>query len=103
MTRIQLACYSLVASAFLLAGMLVVQLDTPQAKAEMVISEESFAMMTATTRPQGEGLFVLDNNTGRLLIYRYNVAQDAVQPLRNVNLNRYLAGGGGGGGDRNRR
>jgi hypothetical protein len=96
MSRIQVACYSLIASAFLLAGLLITQVEPNSARGAMVVSEQSFAMMTAQTRPGEEGLFVLDNNTGRLLIYRFDVPNDRIRLQRNINLNRLLAGGDGG-------
>ncbi len=71
--NIQIACYSLVASAFLLAGLLVFSLSGQlerEADAAMVISRDTFTMMTAKTRANEEALWVLDNRAARLLIYR---------------------------------
>jgi len=73
MNNIQIACYSLVASAFLLAGLLVFSLSGQlerSADASMVISQDSVSLMTAATRDGEEALWVLDNGSGRLLIYR---------------------------------
>jgi len=98
MSRIQVACYSLIASAFILAGLLVTQIESNPARGEMVISEEDFALMTARTRPGEEALFVLDNTVGRVLIYRFAAGQDNIELTRTVNLNQWLAGDGGRGG-----
>lgn len=73
MQPIQIACYSLVASAFLLAGLLVFSLGGQlenEANANLVISRDTFTLMTAQTRQGEEALFVLDNKSARLLIYR---------------------------------
>jgi len=92
MSRIQLACYSLVASAFILAGLLVAQHDQQKASGAMVIDREDFALMTTQTRPNEEALFVIDNSTGYLLIYRVGSGQ--VQLAWAGNLNRFFGGGG---------
>jgi hypothetical protein len=102
MTRIQTACYSLIASAFILAGLLAVQLEAPSAEGAMVISQEDFAMMTARTRPDEEALFVLDNSTGRALVYRMDVANRTIKLDDIINLNQWLANNQGGRGNRGR-
>jgi len=76
MNGIQTACYCLVASAFLLAGMLVFSLSGQlenRADAGLVISRETFTLMTAQTRDNEEALWVLDNRSGRILIYRLSL------------------------------
>jgi len=90
MNRIQLACCSLTASAFLLAGMLIMQLDQPRAQGAMVINRENFSLMTTQTRPNEEALFVLDNSTGSLLIYRMNINEDQLQLLEVIDLRRRM-------------
>lgn len=89
MNGIQTACYCLTASAFLLAGMLVFSLSGQvenRAEAGMVISRDDFSLMTARTRANEEALWVLDNRSGRILIYRLS--------LRGANSGRLeLAGG----------
>ena len=71
MNNIQMACYALIASAFVLAGLLVYNLGGQnQAQAGMVISEGVFSIMTAQTRENEESLFVLENNSATLLVYR---------------------------------
>ena len=81
MSRVQLACYSLLASAFLLAGLLVVQLgdrlETP-AHAAMVVNQQNFTLMTAPTQEREEALFIMDDNSGQLLIYKSDVPRERI-------------------------
>ncbi|MEX0775737.1 MAG: hypothetical protein WD042_08505 [Phycisphaeraceae bacterium] len=69
MTRIQLACYALLASAAVLAGLLLVQINShvPAAEAAMVIARDNYSLMTASTRQGEEALFIVVGD--KLLIY----------------------------------
>jgi hypothetical protein len=71
MDRTQLACYSLIASACVLAGILFVRLpDTlPRAQANMIAGAGQVHLMTAQTTNQEESLFVIDDRENNLLIY----------------------------------
>lgn len=77
MKPIQTACFALIASAFVLAGILVVRLDEKAADnaamADQVLSDGDFSMMTARTRGSGDSgvdsLFILDSRQQTLLIY----------------------------------
>lgn len=105
MNRIQLACYSLIASAFLLAGLLVAQLGNPlgaPAHAEMVLARDNFVLMTALTRSGEEALFVLDNNTGRLVIYRLDISKRELELAGGVDLPAIFGGASSVGGGRGR-
>ena len=111
MTRIETACYALLAAAFVLAGILVVQLNarfTAEAQASLVIARDNFTLMTARTRQNEEALFVLDNSNGRLLIYRLNLAGRRKQLERvgafhvEALFKKGSAGGAGRGRDRGR-
>lgn len=92
MSRIQLACYCLLASAFLLGGLLVVQLGDrfeTEAHASMVVNQQNFTLMTASTRSNEEALFVMDDNSGQLMIYKTEVARErielaAIVPMRQL-------------------
>lgn len=96
MSRIQLACYSLIASAFLLAGLLVVQvgdrLETP-AEGAMVINQQNFTLMTARTRSNEEALFVMDDNSGQLMVYKTEVARDRIELAAVVPIRQIFQGG----------
>lgn len=105
MTRIQMACWALVASAFVLGAILVAELGSVsnQAKANMVIDRDNFSLMTARTANGVDSLFVLDNTHGELLIYNMNVPNNRLDLVGSVNLNQAFGAGGigaqqGGGG-----
>lgn len=105
MTRIQLACYCLLGSAFVLAGLLLTRLDLNfgnQAQAEMVIARENFTIMTAASRDGEESLYVLDNTTGRLMIYTLNVPRKQFVLAANEDIGRVFARAAGEAGGRGR-
>lgn len=98
MNRIQTACFCLLASAFLLSGILVVRLDsvTQQntASADQVIAQpQSFSLMTARTRGDDESLFVLDSTSGKLVIYQPNVGRQQLEVVRAFDLSELFGGG----------
>ena len=101
MSRIQVACYCLIASAFLLGGMLVTQLGSraeSTADAQMVLAQQNFTLMTAEARENDEALYVLDNTTGQLLVYRMNLGQQRLELGATISMNNLFGGGGRGGG-----
>ena len=100
MNRTQVACYSLLASAMLLAGLLVTQLGdrmSNTAHGDMVNSQQNVTVMTAATRNAEESLFVLDNSSGALLIYTPDIQRERMNLARVISARRIFAGGGGGG------
>ncbi|MEX0887411.1 MAG: hypothetical protein WD009_13330 [Phycisphaeraceae bacterium] len=92
MNRTTLAGHALTASAFLLAGLLVLQLaqhgslETP-AHASMVIAQPGYTVMTARTRVDEDSFFALDNRHGTLVIYRLS-ARGELQPATVIDLAR---------------
>ena len=87
MRRTELACYGLLASALLLAGMLVVQLQsggslTPSANAEMTLTRGDLTVMTARTKDNEEALFVMDNITQELHVFTLDFSKKRLK--RNV-------------------
>lgn len=105
MNHIQLACYSLLASAFVLTALLLVRIEdrfaTP-VQASEVITRESFTLLTARTEQDEESLFVVDNTSQRMLIYRTDIARKRIELAQSVDLADLfnLAGGPGGAGGR---
>ena len=98
MNRTRLACYSLLASAFVLASILLVRLDThltSSAFAGQSVTSGDFTVMTARTKNDDEALFVLDNINARLLIIKTDVNRKRIRVVEIVNLQRELSGGGG--------
>jgi len=101
MTRIETACYGLIASAFILAGLLLVQVsDMPNtADASLVISRNNFTLLTAKTRSNEESLFIINNATDRLLVYRLDLARKRIELSGGANLGELFSRGGGSGGN----
>jgi len=113
MKQTSLACYALLASAFILAGLLVFSISDQlesEAEARMVISEPAFTLMTSQTRENEEALWVLDNRAAIILIYRMELRgadKGRLELAAAVNLrgDNLFGGGGaaaGGGGARGR-
>ena len=91
MTRIQLACYSLLAAAFVLAGLLLYSAGgpvLPEAHGEMVLSKGNLTFLTARSASDEEALFVLDNRSQRLLIYTTDLRgrRGRIEPQLNQSL-----------------
>lgn len=96
MNRTALACYSLLASAFVLAGILVAQLPRPlipSAQASMLVNKETLTLMTARTRPDEEALFILDGLKGKLLIYRLDLGKKQLELSGSADLAHVFRGG----------
>ena len=109
MTRIQLACYGLIGTACILMALLVVQIQhsriLPGAYADQVLTRGTMTVMTARTDNTEESLFVLDNISQRLLIYRVTLLgrRGRIDLSDSVPLQQLFAGapaGGGGAGGR---
>lgn len=106
MTRIQTACYCLLASAFVLTGVLIVRVDSTSdantAQADQVIAQPLFSMMTAKTRGDEESLFVLDNRQGALVVYKPNIGREQLEVVTVLSMDDIFGNRGGGRGDRDR-
>jgi len=98
MTRIETACFGLIASAFILAGLLIVQVSSMPntAEAAMVITKDHFTLLTAKTRNVEESLFVINNQTQRHVIYKLNVGQKRIELVGGADLTQVFNGGMGG-------
>ncbi len=105
MTRIETACYGLLASAFVLTGMLLIQLSSVSntAEAAMVISRNNFTLLTAKTRSNEESLFVINNATDRLLIYTLDLGRKRIELSGTADLAEVFQRGGGDDDDGGRR
>lgn len=65
-----LACYFLIASAFVLAGMLTLKIsDRSAAQAEMVVQKDIFTVLTAEGISGEQFVYALDNKNEVLLCY----------------------------------
>lgn len=85
----RLACYFLIASAFILSGLLLTNsrdfFENP-ADAAMVIAKDDVTLMTAKTRNGEESLFVLDNRNERIFVYRVDVNRNEMNLVGLQNL-----------------
>ncbi|MEZ6193089.1 MAG: hypothetical protein R3C45_17595 [Phycisphaerales bacterium] len=101
MNRIETACFGLIASAFILAGLLIVQLaSTPNtAEASLVITRDNFTLLTARTKNGEESLFIINNVTSRLLIYSLDLPGKSMELVGGADLKNLFVGGSSGGDD----
>jgi len=84
MNRTQLAGFALIASAFVMAALLVNKLPArleSEARANFVVNRDNFTMMTARTRADEEALFVLENGSQKLLIYTMDIGHRRLNPV----------------------
>ena len=102
MNRIQTISFCLLASALVLAGILVVRLDrvttanTALADGQ-VIAQPNFSLMTARTRGADESLFVLDSSSGRMVVYRPNLGRQQLEVVQAFDMAEVFGAPGGGG------
>ena len=106
MNRTQMASYSLLASAFVLTGLLIVKMQgvdfLPKAHADQVVTKANITAMTARSRNDEEALFILDNVSQKLLIYKIRLVGRAgrIELARSLDLaNAFGNKGGKGGGN----
>jgi len=104
MNRLDTACYALIASASILAGLLITQLaHRPNtADASLVITRDNFTLLTAKTRSGEESLFIINNITSRLLIYRLDLGRNRLELAGGADLNAIFNQSVGGDSDRGR-
>lgn len=104
MNQIQLACCSLIASACVLTGLLVVNMEDkqilPSADADLVIASPNLTLMTTRTQANEESLFVLDGQSHKLLIYHLDLARKRVELSASEDLRKLFNLKGGAGGPR---
>ncbi len=106
MNRIQLACWCLTASAFVLGGLVMTRVQaplTPTAYADLVVDRQGFSMLTTRTREDEQALFVLDSFNEKLLIYRLDVTKKRLELATTADLGRLMGTGGQGGDGRRSR
>lgn len=90
MNRTTLACYALLASAFVLAALLFTQLQShsmlSEAQASMVVNDAPVSAMTLKSRNGEEVLCILENTSQKLLIYRTDLTRKQMRLVQNINL-----------------
>jgi hypothetical protein len=93
MNRTALACYALIASAFMLGALLLHHLNqrgvdlTSTAEAELIVDRDDLSVLTAKTTEDEEALFILDRS-GRLLVYKVDLARDRLTLAAREDLSR---------------
>jgi len=109
MNKIQLACAGLIGSAFVLTGLLLVNMQdrfSSTADAGLVLSKDNFTIMTAKTRVNEEALFIIENNSQKLMVYKTDITKKVISPaaqpydLATAFGNQPATGGAAGGGGR---
>lgn len=95
MNRIQLACLALTASAFVLAGLLLASLPNQHANAALVVSRDNITAMTARTQIDQDSVFIIENNSQRLLIYSLDLGRRRIELADAIDLNALFNTGGG--------
>ena len=105
MKRIETACYALIASAFLLAGLLVFNLGREEnaAYGSLIIARDNFSLMTSRTSSGEEALFVLDNASGRLFVYTLDIGRKRLELAGGEDLRQIFAQAGAPSGGESRR
>ncbi len=107
MTRTQLACYALTASAFILAALIVVQvvprLESP-ALGQYVLTEDNITLLTTQGIGGNDYIYMLDKRNERLVAYTQR-ANGEIERIGLVDLREqfsqgYRRFGGDQGGDR---
>ena len=87
----------LTASAVVLAGLLASQIGRraalPEARAEILNQQEGFTLMSASIGSDEEGLFVLDNTSGVLLVYMLSNDNERMELNGAVPVERLFADG----------
>lgn len=92
MTRIQVACCCLIASAFVLGGLVFVQvgerLPQNEAQAEMVVQKDHLTMLTTQFQGDSEMVYVLDGRQELLLAYILEPNRGDIELMGRLNLAR---------------
>ncbi|MEX2214081.1 MAG: hypothetical protein WD768_08140 [Phycisphaeraceae bacterium] len=92
MNSIQTTCYALFASACVLTAALFMTLSQKNqtldaaAEAEMVLTANTLSFLTTRTNAGEEALFVLDNTSARLLIYKTDLAKKRIELVASEDL-----------------
>lgn len=86
MTRTQMACYSLIASAFVLGALVLVQAGRhveTRAEAAMVINKDQLTLLSSKATTSSEVVYVLDSKQERLLVYALEPNRKQIELMPN--------------------
>jgi len=94
MNATRIACYALIASAFVLGGLLIARvgdLTAQPAHANMILAEDNLIAMTARISNNEEALFVFDTGRGRMVVYQTQNRRDrGLYPTAAVDVGRFF-------------
>lgn len=103
MTRTRLACYCLLASAFILAALVLVQASRyvdNTARADQVVTKDTVTMITASShRADSEIIYVLESEQRMLMAYMLDPNREVLQLLKGGTMDvgrsfqRFMRGG----------
>ncbi|MBI1370151.1 MAG: hypothetical protein GC162_16040 [Planctomycetes bacterium] len=89
MTRVQTACYALIASAIVLTALLLVQSSqtlVQPAHAEMVVHKDFTTMLSTRYRADTDIVYVLDSKQARLLAYVLDPNKKTIELLGDMDV-----------------
>lgn len=89
MTRNELACYMLIASAFVLGGLLATQVADRfenRADAGVVVSQGNYTILSSRISDRQEMVTFLDNNTGTMVGYLVDIDAKAVRAVARLDI-----------------
>jgi hypothetical protein len=84
MSRIQMACYGLIASAFVLTALIVTRVSVMadnKAYADLVVHKDIVTMLTTSYTTDADIVYVLDSKQERLLAYSMNPNRGTIELL----------------------
>lgn len=102
MNRTQLATYTLMASAFVLAALVCVQASRHienEAHAEMVINGNTITLLSTAVARDAEAIYVLDSGQSRLLVYAHDPNRKFIDLIAAMDIGDMFERAQGGGGD----
>jgi len=106
MNRIQIACYTMLATAFVLTSLILLQasrLIESRAHAEMVVNKDAVTMISTQYQGDSELVYILDSRSGRLFAYMLNPNSRTIDLMATADMTREFGGAQRGGGTPARR
>ena len=94
MNRTELACYALIASAFILGALVLVHADRladNAAYAEMVVHKDQYTVLSSQIDAAREVVYILDSRTERLNAYALNPTTKVVELLDSMDVAEQVA------------
>ncbi|MDP9172964.1 MAG: hypothetical protein M3O30_03755 [Planctomycetota bacterium] len=61
-------------------SLMVADFATPKARADEAVNSRDYQVVSARIQEGGEGLYILDNRTGQIAIFTYDVKSRTLRP-----------------------